>query len=118
MGGMLLVIFVLSNLAIASGYIYAASAVVPQMKARRWQTKVGGILFFLTCGLTHLELALHAAAETAGGLSDFESWHMIAIHLVQACAVWLFLTSLYRELVEGTIGDPFQLVVKEGDGDD
>lgn len=110
-------IFVLCNIGIAAGYFYAAIAVMPKVQAALLRTKIGGVVFFATCGLTHLELAFHAVAGEIS-ISDFSSAHMIIIHLVQMVAVWVFLTGLYRELVEGTIAGPFSFKNEKDDDDD
>lgn len=102
------VIFILANLAITSGYLFIAAFIAPNFKVRLLRTRIGGALFFLTCGLTHLEMALHAAFEPDRPFSEmFTSWHMFVIHTVQAASVWSFVTGLYREFV----GLPWRVVV-------
>lgn len=91
-------LFVVANMGIFAGYVFAATAVAPRLLVRLRRTKVGGIIFFLTCGLTHLELAVHAATHVDIDTPEFTSPHMVAIHLVQVVAVWMFLTGIYREL--------------------
>lgn len=92
-------VFVLVNLGIVAGYMFLAGVVVPRTNAQLRSTRWGGVVFFLTCGLTHLELAVHAAADQPITLADFESWHMLAVHVVQVIAVWFFVIGLYREFV-------------------
>ena len=94
------VIFVVSNLAIFAGYVFLAGVVVPRATARLLRTRVGGIGFFFTCGLTHLEQVLH---YLYGGRVTFpelaREYHMLVVHVVQAICVWLFVTGLYIEMV-------------------
>lgn len=93
------VLFLVENLGIFAGYVFLAAVVVPRVTVRLHRTRVGGILFFFTCGLTHLEQALHYlyAGEV---FRDFAtSWHMLLIHTVQVVSVWMFVTGLYLELV-------------------
>ncbi len=100
MRSVLLLLFVFANLAITAGYIYLAFAVVPKLKVTLLRTKVGGIGFFLLCGLTHLLLALAPAYDTGHTTSaeSASSWVMLAVHLPQAVAVWLFVSGLYIEV--------------------
>lgn len=105
----MLALFVLANIGIFAGYIFAATAVAPRLLVRLRRTQVGGVLFFLTCGLTHLELAVHSATHVEIGLSEFTSWHMVGIHLVQVVAVWMFLTGIYRELTTDVVASQIPL---------
>lgn len=91
--------FVLSNLSIFSGYLFIALVLVPNYRVRFWYTKLGGFLFFLTCGFTHLELAVHAWFDGGLPLPEMTSWHMMGVHVVQAAAVWMFVVGLYVEFV-------------------
>lgn len=93
-----LALFVVANIGIFAGYIFAATAVAPRLMVRLRRTQIGGAMFFLTCGLTHLELAVHAATRVQMGTPEFSSWHMVMIHTVQVVAVWAFLTGVYKEL--------------------
>lgn len=96
----LLGVFIASNLGIMAGYIFVALFVAPHLKVRLLRTKLGGIVFFATCGLTHFELALHAAFFPDEPYREmFTSIHMLLIHTVQVVSVWLFVTGLYREFV-------------------
>lgn len=94
----MLALFVLANLGIFMGYVFAATAVAPRLRVRLKRTRWGGVVFFATCGLTHLELALHAAGQLGITASEMTSWHMVLIHGIQVVAVWAFLTGMYREL--------------------
>lgn len=93
-------LFILCNVTIFAGYVFLAAVVVPRATARLWRTRVGGIGFFFTCGLTHLEQALHYLYGNNEVFSRMAvEWHMMAIHLVQAVCVWMFVTGLYLEMV-------------------
>lgn len=92
--------FFLSNLGIFGGYLFVAFVVVPSMQVELVQTKAGGFFFFLTCGLTHLELAIHSYVRGGLDLANLLSWHMLTIHCVQVIAVWLFVWGLYQEFVK------------------
>lgn len=93
------VAFVLSNLGIFSGYLFIAFVLVPGFTVQHWFTKVGGFFFFLTCGFTHLELAVHTWWDGGLPLSEMTSWHMLTNHAVQVVAVWMFIVGLYVEFV-------------------
>ncbi len=58
--------------------------------------RLSGLVFFITCAMTHIELVLHAAdsSEVALQLHDgrwIDSWHGLLIHAVQAVAGMAFL---------------------------
>ena len=93
------IVFAVANLGIFFGYCFTALVVVPAMQLRYLQTQVGGVLFFITCGLTHLELAAHSYTKRGLDAAELFSWHMLTIHVVQVVAVWLFISGLYREYV-------------------
>lgn len=92
-------VFYVSNMVIVSGYLFAALQIArrrfgPTQLRRR--ARASGLAFFLLCGLTHLELALHAAigdriVTDTGGVD----WHMHAIHIPQAFSIWLFLWAMW-----------------------
>lgn len=92
--------FGVSNFGIFLGYVFIALVIVPAFPVRMVQTKIGGGLFFLTCGLTHLELAAHSVIEGGLDYGSMLSWHMLAIHAIQVFAVWLFVWGLYQEFVK------------------
>ena len=89
---------VAANVGIFLGYVFVAAVVMPAMPVRLLVTKIGGALFFITCGLTHLELAIHSLREPPA--ASLVSWHMLVIHSVQVVAVWLFIAGLYQEFVK------------------
>lgn len=90
-------LFAFANLGIASGYLFITLAVAPHFTVRLARTRYGGMLFFLTCGLTHLEFAWHTFDGAGIPFAELTSWHMMVIHVVQVVAVWLFVTGLYIE---------------------
>ena len=95
--GEILVIFATTNLTILAGYMFAAVAVGPRFRGVDFTTKVAGFWFFALCGITHLELALHALFTKDGiTLDDFTSFHMVVMHAAQAWSIWAFLTGLSR----------------------
>lgn len=91
-------VFIASNLVIFFGYLVIAGYVAPRINLRRWTTRISGVVFFFTCGLTHLEIAYHTSAGGWEG-NDLVSWHMLAIHIPQAVAVAFFVHGLYVELL-------------------
>lgn len=91
-------LFAIINLGIFCGYVFLSAFIAPKLKVEYLITKIGGALFFLTCGLTHLELAAHSWSNTP---FDLTSWHMLAVHVPQLLSVWLFVGGLYKEFVKG-----------------
>lgn len=96
-------VFILSNVAIVAGYLFVAVFVAPRFRIRSLATRVGGVGFFLLCGMTHASLAYYAlqsdshAGHGMGGASDVDV-AMFVIHVLQAPAVWVFVVGLYVEL--------------------
>jgi len=98
---LLLGAFALVNLIIVAGYLYLAFEVLPQspllkLKRTRW----GGTAFYLLCGHTHVELAVHALAEQAITMDVLTSWHMWPFHVAQALAVWFYISGINIEFVK------------------
>ncbi len=95
----LLFLFIVANLTITAGYIFVAFWVVPKVRIQLKRTLIGGVGFFVLCGLTHIDMALSAIfGENMTMLQMATSWHGLAIHIPQAFAVWMFVTGLYIEL--------------------
>lgn len=90
-------LFALSNVAIFLGYAFVAVFVMPHFPVKLGKTRWGGVVFFLTCGLTHMEHTAHAFGGGSYGRGDLLAWHMIVIHVVQAISVWFFVSGLYEE---------------------
>jgi hypothetical protein len=114
MNTLLLYWFMLTNFGIVSGYIFLGVRVVPKAAMNMTRTKVGGILFFLTCAYTHFELGLHAFFGNGLTLDDMLSWHMIVNHTIQVFAVWAFVTGLYLEFVKwGPWGNHWEKMLED-----
>ncbi len=96
----LLFIFVLSNVAITAGYAFLAVAVVPRVAVKLARTKLGGVGFFLLCGLTHLHMAYQALFDQGAMGYAYMAVEpiMLLIHVPQAICVWLFVTGVYIEM--------------------
>ncbi len=95
-----LFLFVASNLAIVVGYVFLAVYVIPRVTVRLKRTKIGGVGFFLLCGLHHLDNVLHVLLQpNANVRHSMLELHMLLIDVPQAVCVWLFVTGLYVELV-------------------
>lgn len=89
-------LFVGTNMIIFFGYFVIAAYIAPRINLQRWSTRIGGVIFFITCGLTHLELAVHVNSSWP---DYWRSWHMLLIHPIQAVAVAVFIRGLYLELL-------------------
>jgi hypothetical protein len=93
MSDLLTLVAVAANLLISTGYILIAAWVVPKFDAAAssWglrAAKLAGLTFFVTCALTHLESAAHAAT---GVPHDVTAAHSLVVHVVQAIAAPAFL---------------------------
>ena len=88
---------VITNLAIAFAYLGIGIYVTPKFSLAAPSrgsrlAKLSGLTFFVTCGITHLELASHSLrAGTGGGGGDAHTswlvgWHGLLVHGVQAVA--------------------------------
>ena len=84
---------------VAAGYYTIAALIVPRIvltnATPRFVTafRVGGVAFFVGCGLTHTHIAYHAivnAAEVGA--------HEAAFHLLQVFGVWVFIYAAVRFL--------------------
>ncbi len=115
---------ILANVVIALAYLGIGLYVAPKFSfaAPHWGAKLArsaGLVFFITCAGTHLELAYHAAQAGPGsnGLAVgewFVQWHGLFIHTVQGAAGWLFLVLAARYLsVKVYNRDYYDRVVKE-----
>lgn len=94
----LLSVFIITNIVIFCSYAIIAYFVVPSLNVTYKITKYSGFAFFLTCALTHLDLAWHAMFGIVLDRAEFISWHMLGIHIPQAIAVSVFTYSLYKEV--------------------
>jgi hypothetical protein len=94
-------LFITSNFVIFLGYCFLAVFVVPMAAVRLWVTRIGGMLFFLLCGLHHLENVAHLVYTPEQRASEvYTSVHMLLIDVPQAGAVWAFVIGLYLEAVK------------------
>jgi len=89
------VAFLASNFIIAIGYVLIAFTVLPNILVNRWWVKLVGLLFFVTCGITHIHLATHVIL----GDDSLVSLHSVVNHVVQAVTVQAFFFGLYLEVV-------------------
>lgn len=94
---MTLALFVVSNAGIAMGYGYAALSVAPRLGLRDWWARLAGAAFLGLCALTHMEQAIHALDGTVPE-AVWGSWHMLAVHVLQFPAIWLFAHGVSRHL--------------------
>lgn len=84
---------------VAAGYFAIAALIVPRIHledaTRRFVTafRIGGVAFFVGCGLTHTHIAYHALADD--GAADT---HEIVFHLLQVFGVWVFVFAAVRFL--------------------
>lgn len=107
-------IAVLSNLLIAAGYAGIGIWVAPKFDAAAPSgglrlTKLSALIFFLTCAMTHIELAAHAYQDQPAWML---SPHFLLVHTIQGLAAptFLFLATAYmsiriynRSLYEGML---------------
>lgn len=94
-------LYATANLTIVAGYLFAAVAVGPRFRGVDMSTKVGGFWFFALCGITHLELAIHALFDDDGlSIDDMLGAHNIVHMIVQSWAIWEFLFGLSRHFKE------------------
>lgn len=93
-------LFVLSNVIITLGYVFLAAFVVPRVTVRLHRTRLGGVGFFLLCGLHHLDNVFHYLFQSQLPVGQvYTELHMLLIDVPQAICVWMFVTGLYIELV-------------------
>ena len=84
------------NAGITLGYFFVAVVVLPHIAVRRRWVRVAAVLFFVTCGITHADMAVH-------GLYDYwpagVEMHAFVTHAVQVVSVWAFVIGIYLEFV-------------------
>lgn len=101
---MIKTIFILVNLGIFLAYISIAFRRAVHIKAILTATRWWGVIFFVTCGLTHLFMA---------GMT-YWSWHLhdelpfwfVANHVIQFFAAWFFLQNTKAEKDLTSVYDP------------
>ena len=107
MNELLVVTAATTNLAIAVAYLGIGLFVAPKfdLAAPSWGSRLAklcGLAFFVTCGITHLELAAHASGEIDAAVDSqaawLVSWHGLLVHTVQSLAGLGFLALASRYL--------------------
>jgi signal transduction histidine kinase len=85
--------------AVAAGYFTIAAIVVPRVHLEDATPRfaraflVGGVAFFVGCGLTHLHIAVHALTDPDGA-----AVHEVVFHLLQVFGVWVFIWVAVRTI--------------------
>jgi hypothetical protein len=82
------VINAIGNLLIVAGYLVVPFTVLPRV-ALTPGVRVAGALFFVTCAMSHLAMAVGVEHH----------WAMVANHVAQAGAVWAFVLGFARLVV-------------------
>ena len=85
------------QLAISLAYVVLGLRWVPQLRLPGWASMCGWA-FFLTCALTHLDLAIHTV--TATDAAFLTSFHMFVIHGAQAAFDWAFIAATLAFSIE------------------
>ena len=89
-----------ANLVILGGYFFAAFYVGPRITGTSLMTKLAGAGFFITCGLHHMDGAIHLGRTPGDTVSDmYTAPHMIAIDTLQALFIWIFIVGLANDLI-------------------
>lgn len=95
-------LFVASNVGILLGYLAVATALQFGRFSHLFQrrlTRVSGSVFFVTCGLHHLENAVHLVYRPEHSYEQaMLTPHMLIIDAPQTVAIWVFSYSVYTEL--------------------
>lgn len=86
LSGTLATVFILSNLIIVAGYVIVPFTLLGRRMPMTRPVRVAGILFFATCAITHLSMALLWPMW----------WLLVLNHVVQAAAVWYFVLGFSR----------------------
>jgi MFS family permease len=92
-GGTLVTVYVIANLAIVAGYFVVPFTLLGRRMPMTLRVRVAGILFFATCAVTHLAMALFWPLWTV----------LIISHVLQACAVWYFVIGFSRLIGEAEV---------------
>jgi hypothetical protein len=94
----------LTNFAILAGYLAAAFYFIALLNVPS-RVRALGVTFFVTCGGTHVFMALVIHRADTRGLFGSEIWlAMLGWHLVEACAIWLFLLEARRYARHAGVG--------------
>ena len=84
---------------VAAGYFVVAAFVVPRIHLEESTPRfsrairVGALVFFIGCGLTHTNLLVHHLDGTSKA-----EWHELAFHVMQVGGVWVFALAAMRIL--------------------
>lgn len=89
----LTLVFVLSNLAIVAGYLAVPFTKLGRRIPMTAGVRVAGMLFFATCAITHLAMAMFWPLR----------WPLIVDHIVQAAAVWYFVLGFSKLIAEAEV---------------
>jgi|ERR1043165_3067628 hypothetical protein len=92
-GGVLANVYVIANLAIVSGYVVVPFTLLGRRMPMTLRVRAAGILFFGTCAITHLAMALFWPLWPA----------LILSHVLQAIAVWYFVIGFSRLIGEAEV---------------
>lgn len=90
------IFFALLNFGITLGYLFVAVAVIPHMALSRMWVRAAAVGFFVTCGITHMEMAVYALLNQHHIFTTFT----VVNHSVQVIAVWAFVIGLYLEFIK------------------
>lgn len=90
--GYLAILSTLFNMTIVAGYLAVPLTVLRLIPMKR-NVRMAGVMFFLTCAVTHIYMAI---GPPAGHHSDAtpDAVIMLINHFVQAVAVWAFVLGL------------------------
>lgn len=95
------ILSVIANVGITLGYVFLAAFVVPRITLRLWRTRLGGVGFFLLCGLHHLDNAAHLVLDPHAMVEHMMlNNFMLLIDVPQVICVWLFVSGLYVEVAQ------------------
>lgn len=94
----MLLAFLLSVALIIVGYVILAVCVsLFGIKAPGVNQFIAGATsFFLFCGASHAHDFIHALNDDPITRSDWEGWHMLAIHIPQAISVYVAIWGLWN----------------------
>lgn len=78
------------NGGIAAAYVVIGAWIIPQLRLRHWAT-LSGAAFFITCALTHVELAIHGLVFRPEWMVDAHMW---VVHVAQLVVDWAFIVAM------------------------
>lgn len=84
--GTLATVYILANLIIVGGYVIVPFTLLGRRMPMTRPVRVAGIVFFATCAITHLSMALFWPLW----------WWLVFSHAIQAAAVWYFVLGFSR----------------------